>query len=147
MDGRPGDDQPIAPLNGDEGYHTLAVACVYVLNSAYEKHAWFKPIGIRCSVLVFAIEGKNWDIIDNLLTARFLPDCWSLLVALRVADLANLSYSWAQEDIKKHAVKSRALILRLTNKKKRSSPTSTSVPTPSLIPLSKRRRATAALTS
>lgn len=104
----------IAPLEGDEGYHTLGNAGVWDLELAYKRYSWRKPTGIRFSVLALAIAGRKWDIIDKLLAARFLPDRWPLLVALGVARRPRFSNDRTHEDIEKHIVKSRTLVLRLT---------------------------------
>ncbi|KAJ4226303.1 hypothetical protein NW759_004889 [Fusarium solani] len=85
----------IIPVKTDGDWLHLAKGHPRVMSRAYEKQFWRDPEMARCSVLVPAIHGGDWETAQQLLEAGFKPDRLCLIVAIRrqpvgaIVDLTN----------------------------------------------------------
>jgi ankyrin repeat protein len=73
----------IVPLSEYYGYQDLVLNRRWNLEEGYTKPFWHDFTTIRCSALVPAILGGDWEIVRALLKARYRPDALSLLAAIK----------------------------------------------------------------
>lgn len=85
----------IIPVKTDGDWLHLVKGHPRIMSWGYEKQFWCDPEMARCSVLVPAIYGGDWETAQQLLDAGFKPDRLCLLVAIRresvgaIVDLTN----------------------------------------------------------
>jgi Ankyrin repeats (3 copies)/Ankyrin repeats (many copies) len=81
----------IVPLSEYHGYKDLVLNRHWNIKEGYTKQFWHDFTTIRCSILVPAILGGDWEIVRALLKARYRPDALSLLAAIKRCTPAEIT--------------------------------------------------------
>ncbi|OJD19103.1 hypothetical protein AJ78_00889 [Emergomyces pasteurianus Ep9510] len=95
----------IVPLTGYYGHTDLVLNYHYQLSTKYETQFWHDTSTIHCSVLVPGVLSENWEIVQLLLDANYLPDALSLLVAIEKCsseEIAQLISHGAEVNTRAH---------------------------------------------